>query len=636
MKNLSARSLLFSALAAIAATTIAHAGPKVLIDFGNAESYRGVGVPSPDSNGNHWNSMKLGTFYSNITDTTGAATTIDFGFDLSSQPVATDSFNGPAGATSDPVTPTEINAVEINATALGDLGIKEAVIDYVSSTGGRFQIQGLNPLKRYKLSFYGSARFTTDATTFYTVYDDSGFSNQVATVNLDVRDAASPWLHNQDKVAVLTDLVPSASGVLYVEFGGTNGNSGRLNALSVEDSPVNIAASAVLVDFGNASSFRGVGVTNPDANGNHWNSIAPGAYWSNMNDATGAATTIDLGFSTAAGTDSYNGPAGATSDPVTPSEIAATNIDVASMGKLGTKEAAIDYVVGTDVVFEIAGLNPAGKFNLHFFGSRRFPANTTTVYTVYQDSGLATELGQASLLVGNGTNNNPGSIASVRELTPSAGGALYVRFTGSTGGTGSLNALAIEPLDNTPPVITITGNNPEAVAWGSAYTDAGATATDNIDGSVSVSSSGSVDTSLLGSYQINYSATDAAGNNATASRTVNVVLPANPTAPGDDGLSTLEKYAFGATGPADTIQLPNSVSSGNDLLLTAVIRTNDPNIGVVGKSSTDLVNWSDLGVNPNGVPSIDQTNLPANTQRREFTLPGGDQKRFLRLEITSP
>lgn len=636
MKNHKSIRLLSFGLLALASTHLALAGPKVLIDFGIDTSYRGVSVTNPDTNGNHWNGIKTGTFYTDLIDTSGAATTIDFGFDGTGGTLAMDSYNGPAGATSDPVTPAEIDSVAINATALGDLGVKEAAIDYVSSIGGRFQIQGLNPLKRYELTFFGSSKFSTDAVTVYSVYGDSGYSTQIGSANLAIRDSVNASLHNQDQVAVLSDLIPSSGGVLYVEFAGSEGASGRLNAMSIEDSPVNIAAGSVLVDFGNAASFRGVGVTNPDSNGNHWNSVAPGSYWSNMVDTTGSTTEIDLGFSTTVGTDSYNGPAGATSNPVTPAEIAATNIDAASMGKLGIKEAAIDFVTGTDVVFEIAGLDPAKKFNLHFFGSRRFPANTTTVYTVYQDSLLTTELGQASLIVGNGANNNPGSVAEISELTPSAGGALYVKFTGSLGDTGSLNALAIEVSDTTPPVITVTGANPATVTWGDSYTDAGATAIDDIDGPVSVSSSGSVNTSLLGSYQITYSATDAAGNNATAFRTVNVVLPANPTVPGADGLSALEKYAFGGTGPADTVQIPTSATVGGNLILTAVIRTNDPNLSVLGKTSINLVNWSDLAVNPAGVAAADQSGVPANTQRREYTMPGGDPKRFLRLSITSP
>ena len=117
---------------------------------------------------------------------------------------------------------------------------------------------------------------------------------------------------------------------------------------------------------------------------------------------------------------------------------------------------------------------------------------------------------------------------------------------------------------------------------------------------------------------------------------MNVVLPANPTVPGDDGLSALEKYAFGGTGPADTVQVPTSTKVGNDLVLTAVIRTNDPNLSVLGETSINLVNWSDLALNPDGVAAVNQSGIPAGTQRREFILPGGDPERFLRLSITSP
>src|SRR5436853_3239878 len=78
--------------------------------------------------------------------------------------------------------------------------------------------------------------------------------------------------------------------------------------------------------------------------------------------------------------------------------------------------------------------------------------------------------------------------------------------------------------DTTPPVITVSGDNPATVVLGHTYSDAGATANDAEDGNVSVSSSGTVDVNTAGTYSINYSAADAAGNQATASRTVNVVI----------------------------------------------------------------------------------------------------------------
>ena len=81
--------------------------------------------------------------------------------------------------------------------------------------------------------------------------------------------------------------------------------------------------------------------------------------------------------------------------------------------------------------------------------------------------------------------------------------------------------------DAIPPVITLTGNALVGVALNGVYTDAGATATDNVDTSVTVNSTGSVDTTVAGTYTITYSASDAAGNAAaTKSRTVIVYDPA--------------------------------------------------------------------------------------------------------------
>lgn len=96
----------------------------------------------------------------------------------------------------------------------------------------------------------------------------------------------------------------------------------------------------------------------------------------------------------------------------------------------------------------------------------------------------------------------------------------------SAGGTSS-QSVTIK-RDTTSPLITITGDNPATVDAGSIYSDAGATATD--DGtSVSVISSGSVDTTKVGIYTITYTAIDPAGNSVTATRIVNVVDTTPPT-----------------------------------------------------------------------------------------------------------
>jgi surface protein len=79
----------------------------------------------------------------------------------------------------------------------------------------------------------------------------------------------------------------------------------------------------------------------------------------------------------------------------------------------------------------------------------------------------------------------------------------------------------VNVVDTTAPVITITGTNPVTVELGSTYTDDGATATD-ASGPVTVTSSGTVDINKVGEYTITYKVSDASGNEATATRIVNV------------------------------------------------------------------------------------------------------------------
>jgi hypothetical protein len=74
--------------------------------------------------------------------------------------------------------------------------------------------------------------------------------------------------------------------------------------------------------------------------------------------------------------------------------------------------------------------------------------------------------------------------------------------------------------DVTAPEVTLVGNETETVYLQGSYTDQGATASDNKDGAITPSASGSVDVNHTGTYTITYSATDAAGNTGTATRTV--------------------------------------------------------------------------------------------------------------------
>ncbi|MCK5902956.1 MAG: DUF5011 domain-containing protein [Cocleimonas sp.] len=82
--------------------------------------------------------------------------------------------------------------------------------------------------------------------------------------------------------------------------------------------------------------------------------------------------------------------------------------------------------------------------------------------------------------------------------------------------------LTVKPrVDIIPPEIKILGANPVNVIQGSVYRDAGAIATDDVDGNIKVTTTGdTVETSKIDSYVLFYSATDKAGNKTTVSRTI--------------------------------------------------------------------------------------------------------------------
>lgn len=86
--------------------------------------------------------------------------------------------------------------------------------------------------------------------------------------------------------------------------------------------------------------------------------------------------------------------------------------------------------------------------------------------------------------------------------------------------------LTCEGVDIGIPIITMNGDKNININVGGTYGDAGATATDNVDGDVSsqIVATGTVNTNAAGTYTISYNVTDSAGNKAiTLTRTVNVL-----------------------------------------------------------------------------------------------------------------
>ncbi len=119
--------------------------------------------------------------------------------------------------------------------------------------------------------------------------------------------------------------------------------------------------------------------------------------------------------------------------------------------------------------------------------------------------------------------------------------------------------------DVTPPVITLLGDNPLALTVGDAYTEFGATATDNVDGDLTVNivtDASGLDVNTVGSYTVSYTVSDAANNPASIDRTV--IVSAAVELP-DPCVNTLYRINVGgpAQASADATPLGWSGDTGN-------------------------------------------------------------------------
>ncbi len=114
--------------------------------------------------------------------------------------------------------------------------------------------------------------------------------------------------------------------------------------------------------------------------------------------------------------------------------------------------------------------------------------------------------------------------------------------------------------DITDPVVTLNGNSDMTVSLQGTYTDPGATAQDNKDGAISPTITGSVNTNLKGVYEITYTATDAAGNSASATRKVTVVNDA-------DGLAGTYNCQIAGTTPYNYTQTISASTTRNNRII---------------------------------------------------------------------
>ena len=126
--------------------------------------------------------------------------------------------------------------------------------------------------------------------------------------------------------------------------------------------------------------------------------------------------------------------------------------------------------------------------------------------------------------------------------------------------TRTVNVVA-NPVDTTAPVITLVGANPLTLTVGTAYTEYGATALDDVDGDLTANIiiTGIVDVNTIGTYTITYNVQDSSGNFAIqVIRTVNIIASTGDT-----------------TAPVITIITPENNEEYDDSDLTFEIQVNE-------------------------------------------------------------
>ncbi|MDH5394132.1 MAG: DUF5011 domain-containing protein [Gammaproteobacteria bacterium] len=178
------------------------------------------------------------------------------------------------------------------------------------------------------------------------------------------------------------------------------------------------------------------------------------------------------------------------------------------------------------------------------------------------------------------------SVTITGSVNTSTAGTYIISYSATdAAGNTATRSRTVTVSDTTAPVITLNGAAAITLAQGDAYTEAGATAFDNVDGAVSVTITGSVNTSTAGTYILTYSASDAAGNTATKTRTVTVSDTTAPviTLNGAASISIAEGGSYTEAGATATDNVDGTVN----VVITGSVNTSTVGTYTITYTATD-------------------------------------------------
>ena len=157
------------------------------------------------------------------------------------------------------------------------------------------------------------------------------------------------------------------------------------------------------------------------------------------------------------------------------------------------------------------------------------------------------------------------------------------------------------PADTTAPTIILSGSDPRIIEVGDVYTDAGATASDNIDGDITSSivvTGLPINNTTVGNYTISYDVSDSAGNNAaTVTRIVEVKDTTIPviTLSGDNPLNINVNDAYSDPGYTatdnydDSAALTGTVVVGGDTVIDTAVGQYNVTYNVTDSNNNNAV-----------------------------------------------
>ena len=263
---------------------------------------------------------------------------------------------------------------------------------------------------------------------------------------------------------------------------------------------------------------------------------------------------------------------------------------------------------------------------------------TKPVISLLGDNPQVIEVGTAySELNATASDNKDGDISGTIVINSSTVNTNVVdsytvtyNVTDAAGNVADQVTRTVNVVDTAKPVITLLGDNPQVIEVGTPYSELNATASDNLDGNISVNiviDATNVDTNVVDSYTVTYNVTDANNNDAIeVTRTVNVVDTTKPV------ISLLGDATVSIEVGSTYVDLGVTVSDNYDSNITASLVTDltDVNINIVD-SYTVTYNVTDA--NGNVADEVTRTVNVVDTTKPVITLLGDAT---VTIEVGSP